>query len=76
MVDHCEHMINCEKCSKLICKHCIEDCDGCNAQLCESCYNKHVNKCSNCELPMCSIAYPDKKLCPLCEMKEELKVDD
>lgn len=76
MIKHCEHMINCEDCAKLLCKHCIEDCDGCNLQVCMDCYQAHVIHCDTCDLAMCSIAYPDKKLCPLCEMKEEMLPHD
>ncbi len=65
-------MITCEDCPKLICKHCIEDCSGCNKELCEECYNKHINSCEDCHAPMCPVQVT-VKLCPLCEMLHEKK---
>ena len=67
-MDSCDHIEPCTECNKSLCSYCIEDCDGCPIEACESCYTRHLIKCDTC----ISLVCPNNmigKICPSCDMQ-------
>ena len=76
-MNKCEHIADCDICSKIICSYCIEDCSGCQHEFCVECYEDHQIPCCECLNMLCheeviNISTIDNEkltICPICNMR-------